>query len=116
MHSTRKQEAMEMVEDYIFRGIEGILDLAIPDNKEAMKTASELGSSISALIESLLLEYIGDVSGGNGDDDSRVDIYLNQVPVAQYTIGTLATNPGSAERQGPMLKDAFALVEVKTGG
>ncbi|KAJ2507929.1 hypothetical protein H4217_008672, partial [Coemansia sp. RSA 1939] len=255
MHSTRKQETIEMVEDYIVRGIEGILDLAIPDDKEAMKTAGELGSSISALIESLLSEESTIVSGGSqsssslrkrgggrganirniraqvqnsrnsnskchglisswitqqrqsasktkstkpvsatdtntlntsfkqfrqwvvegseagkesglyepisqffcfvsgciksvytqqssrtslaeeahpqrlivpfskpdrksadGDDDSRVDIYLNQVPVAQYTIGTLATNPGSAERQGPMLKDAFALVEVKTGG
>ncbi|KAJ2658037.1 hypothetical protein IWW48_004209, partial [Coemansia sp. RSA 1200] len=249
-----------MVEDYVVRGIEGILDLAIPDDKEAMKTAGELGSSISGLIESLLLEESTVVSGGSqsssssnggsfrkrgrgrgasnrnaraqvqnspnpnskchslistwitqqrqtasktkstkpvsatdtnalstsfkqfrqwvaegseagkesslyepisqffcfvsgciksvytqqssrprlaeeahpqrlvvpfskadrksadGDDDSRVDIYLNQVPVAQYKVGTLATNPGSAESQGPMLKDAFALVEVKTGG
>ncbi|KAJ1661657.1 hypothetical protein EV178_006491, partial [Coemansia sp. RSA 1646] len=50
----------------------------------------------------------------DGDDNSRVDLYLNLPQFDDYTIGTLITNPPEQENEAPMLADTFAIVEVKS--
>ncbi|KAJ2562159.1 putative elongator complex protein 1 [Coemansia sp. RSA 1813] len=50
----------------------------------------------------------------DGDDSSRVDLYLNLLQFDDYTIGTLITNPPEEENEAPMLADTFAIVEVKS--
>ncbi|KAJ1764908.1 hypothetical protein LPJ74_006540 [Coemansia sp. RSA 1843] len=50
----------------------------------------------------------------DGDDSSRVDLYLNLPQFDDYTIGTLITNPPEEENEAPMLADTFAIVEVKS--
>ncbi|KAJ2562030.1 hypothetical protein IW140_006490, partial [Coemansia sp. RSA 1813] len=55
-----------------------------------------------------------DRKSADGDDDSRVDLYLNLPQFDDYTIGTLITNPPEQENEAPMLADTFAIVEVKS--
>ncbi|KAJ1764735.1 hypothetical protein LPJ74_006582 [Coemansia sp. RSA 1843] len=50
----------------------------------------------------------------DGDDNSRVDLYLNLPQFDDYTIGTLITNPPEEENEAPMLADTFAIVEVES--
>ncbi|KAJ2390493.1 hypothetical protein GGI23_005608, partial [Coemansia sp. RSA 2559] len=54
--TTRKLESKKMVNDYIQRDIDGLLDLAIPGDGGAQRAASMLATSISALIENLCTE------------------------------------------------------------
>ncbi|KAJ1764529.1 hypothetical protein LPJ74_006631, partial [Coemansia sp. RSA 1843] len=55
-----------------------------------------------------------DRKSADGDDDSRVDLYLNLPQFDDYTIGTLITNPPEQENEAPMLANTFAIVEVKS--
>ncbi|KAJ2209486.1 hypothetical protein EV179_006573, partial [Coemansia sp. RSA 487] len=54
LQSTRRRDAEDMVDRYIRRDICGLLDLAIPDDKDAKKAAGTLAASISVLVEKLL--------------------------------------------------------------
>ncbi|KAJ1764384.1 hypothetical protein LPJ74_006658 [Coemansia sp. RSA 1843] len=64
LQSTRRRDAEDMVDRYIRRDICGLLDLAIPDDKDAKKAAGTLAASISVLVEKLL-------SGGNRQPSYR---------------------------------------------
>ncbi|KAJ1765630.1 hypothetical protein LPJ74_006276 [Coemansia sp. RSA 1843] len=52
----------------------------------------------------------------DGDDSSRVDLYLNLLQFDDYTIGTLITNPPEEENEAPMLADTFAILFQYTRG
>ncbi|KAJ1764323.1 hypothetical protein LPJ74_006672, partial [Coemansia sp. RSA 1843] len=55
-----------------------------------------------------------DRKSADGDDNSRVDLYLNLPQLDDYTIGTLIENPPEEKNKLPMLNDTFAIVEVKS--
>ncbi|KAJ1765283.1 hypothetical protein LPJ74_006411, partial [Coemansia sp. RSA 1843] len=55
-----------------------------------------------------------DRKSADGDDNSRVDLYLNLPQLDDYTIGALIENPPEEKNKLPMLNDTFAIVEVKS--
>ncbi|KAJ2659501.1 hypothetical protein IWW48_003447 [Coemansia sp. RSA 1200] len=75
-----------------------------------------VGKPLKAHPERLILPLsTPDRKNADGDDASRADLVLNIVDMNEYSIGT-STRAQKCEKDiSPMLFDAFALIEVKTG-
>ncbi|KAJ2548055.1 hypothetical protein EV175_004978, partial [Coemansia sp. RSA 1933] len=114
--AARKKEFKRMVDNYIEYDVDGILDLAVPEDEGAKSAASALADSISALVESLCAEEDsqptsniaegsrGRGRGGGKSTKARKPSGLNPVPSRSSIMSEWVSN----QQQPPSAKGKSA--------
>ncbi|KAJ2546741.1 hypothetical protein EV175_005489 [Coemansia sp. RSA 1933] len=100
---TDRQEALGFIKKYYMPDIDGLLDLAIPDDNSAKEVASVLGMGISALIENLLVGHRTRSSGSKS-----ADIIRSWIPGQESPLSAKAETETTAALLSQYTRDIYA--------